>query len=128
MAYTLHPSAFDAKKDAAGLEVLVEHFVVLGGKAEAEQAARLWRFLPKAWTDYVDNPDPRDIERRAEKSVKLEDVYSQWLVSEDAQAHADGIQELFAAGATQIFVHAGNHDQQRVIDFYRREVLPRVRG
>ena len=122
-----HEGAREAKRDIPNPEVLVEHFVVLGGKAEAEEAAKLWRFLPKAWSEYVDNPDPRDIERRAEKSVKLEDVYGQWLVSEDPQAHADGIAELFAAGATQIFVHAGNHDQGRVIDFYRSDVLPRLR-
>jgi hypothetical protein len=28
---------------------------------------------------------------------------------------------------TDVFIHSGQHDQQRVIDFYGREVLPLVR-
>jgi F420-dependent hydroxymycolic acid dehydrogenase len=58
---------FEAGAKAAGedptqLPVLVEQFVVVGDKKDAEAAARLWRFVPKAWKPYFNIPDPRTIE------------------------------------------------------------------
>jgi hypothetical protein len=38
------------------------------------------------------------------------------------------IRELAELGATDVFVHSGQSDQQRVIDFYGRQVLPKLRG
>ena len=35
--------------------------------------------------------------------------------------------ELFASGATGVHIHSGQRDQQKVIDFYGKEVLPRLR-
>jgi len=48
-------------------------------------------------------------------------------VSTDPEVHAQSLLELFQAGVTEAHVHSGQHDQMRVIDFYGREVLPRVR-
>jgi alkanesulfonate monooxygenase SsuD/methylene tetrahydromethanopterin reductase-like flavin-dependent oxidoreductase (luciferase family) len=39
--------ARDAGKNPADMPVLVEQFVVVGDKNEAQQAAQFWRFLPK---------------------------------------------------------------------------------
>jgi F420-dependent hydroxymycolic acid dehydrogenase len=117
-----------AGKDPANMPRLAEHFVVVGGKAEAEESARMWRFIPNAWTEFVNNPDPREILKQAEKELPLEKVYSNWLVSDDADEHAQSIQKLIDGGVTQVYVHSGQFDQQRVIDFYSREVLPRLRG
>ncbi len=48
-------------------------------------------------------------------------------MSDDPAAHVKAQQDLFDQRATQIIVHAGQHDQQRVIDFYGKEVLPQLR-
>lgn len=120
-------AARKAGKDPAQMPIIAEQFVVVGGQAEAEESARMWRFIPKAWDTFVDNPDPRDILRQAEKKLSEKDVYSQWIVSEDPDEHAAGLQKLLDVGVTHLFVHSGQHDQQRVIDFYSREVLPRMR-
>jgi hypothetical protein len=109
------------------LRILVESYVIVGGTAEAEEAARLWRFTPLGFAQLLDNPDPRDIQRRAEEQAKLEDVYRNWVIGEDAEVHIRGIQKHADAGATDVFIHSGQADQRRVIDFYAREVLPRVR-
>lgn len=118
--------AIAAGKDPTTLPTLVEHFVIVGGKAEAEAGARLWRFGPSAWK-LLDEPDPRVIERMAAAESSLEDVYSRWVVSEEPEAHIAGVQTLLDKGATHIFVHATQPDQERVIDFYSRHVLPRFR-
>jgi dTDP-glucose pyrophosphorylase len=50
------------------------------------------------------------------------------VVSEDPGVHVVAIQKLTEMGATDVFIHSGQHDQQRVIEFYGREVLPRLRA
>jgi hypothetical protein len=47
------------------MPVLVEQFVVVGEQDEAQKAAELWRFLPKAFKKYYNNPDPAAIGRQA---------------------------------------------------------------
>lgn len=117
-----------AGKSSDQLPVHAELFVYVGSKQAAEPVARMWRFLPKAWTDYVDLPDPREIDRRAQAEVPLDDVLTMWTVSPDPQEHIAKLQELIEGGVTHIYVHAGNQDQQRAVQFYRDQVLPAVRG
>jgi hypothetical protein len=38
------------------------------------------------------------------------------------------IKKLFDSGVTIVNIHSGQQDQQKVIEFYGREVLPRVRN
>ncbi|MFY9911967.1 MAG: hypothetical protein WCF22_20345 [Candidatus Sulfotelmatobacter sp.] len=46
----------------------------------------------------------------------------------DPNLHIKKVTELFESGVTIVNVHAGQKDQQRVIDFYGKEVLPKLRG
>jgi hypothetical protein len=48
-------------------------------------------------------------------------------VSTDSAPHLKVINELFDSGATIVNIHSGQRDQARVIDFYGREVLPRLK-
>lgn len=118
----------DAGRDGARVPVIVEQWVVVGGKKEAEEAASQWRFVPGGFTRYFYDPDPRDIERRAEREIPLAKVHADWPVSEDPEVHVRAIRKLLAAGVGQVFVHSGQRDQRRVLAFYGREVLPRLRG
>jgi TAT-translocated FGD2 family F420-dependent dehydrogenase len=115
-------------RDPQSLPILVESFVVVGDEREARQAAELWRFTPKAWKKaYLHDPDPRSIQRKADTEIPLEDVYREWPVSTDPQVHVQAIAKLFSQGATTVFIHSGQADQMRVIDFYGKQVLPRLR-
>jgi len=116
-----------AGKDPSALPILVEHYVVVGGRAEAEEAARLWRFNPIGFS-LASEPDPRKILQAAEEQVTLEQAYSRWPVSDDPEVHVQAIRRFLDAGVTDVFIHSGQMDQQRVIDFYGREVLPRLRA
>jgi F420-dependent hydroxymycolic acid dehydrogenase len=126
-----HRAQFEAGVSAAGKTaaspILAEQFVVVGGPREAEAAARLWRFIPRAWKPYYDIPDPREIERRANAEVPLEEVSRRWPVSTDPDVHAHALVKLFGSGVTQVYVHSAEPDQLSVIRFYGRQVLPRVR-
>lgn len=116
-----------AGKDPATVPILVESFVVVGGKAEAEEAAAYWRFIPRAWKDLVYEPDPRRILHISEVETPLEEVYKDWPISTDPAVHVEALMKLFDMGATQVYVHSGNPNQQRTIDFFGQQVLPRLR-
>jgi F420-dependent hydroxymycolic acid dehydrogenase len=59
--------------------------------------------------------------------VSLEKVYGDWPVSPDPAIHARTIADLFDSGATIVNIHSGQEDQKRVIEFYGKEVLPRMK-
>jgi hypothetical protein len=72
--------------------------------------------------------DPREINRRGQQEVSLDEALKMWVVSPDHQAHIAKLQELIDGGVTHIYVHAGNDDQMQAINFYHDQVLPHVRG
>jgi F420-dependent hydroxymycolic acid dehydrogenase len=115
-----------AGKDPRKMPVLVEAFVVVGDKKDAEASAELWRFLPKAFKSYFNIRDPQAIQDQATAELPLEKVYGKWPISTDPDVHAEALIELFRSGATIVNVHSGQSDQRRVIDFYGEHVLPKV--
>ena len=119
--------AADAGKDLAHMPVFIEQYVVVGGKKEAEEAAQLWRFGPKAWKPYFNIRDPKIIEERANAEIPLEKVMEGWPVGTDPEVHVKVLSDLFSSGATGVHIHSGQRDQRRVIEFYGTEVLPRLR-
>jgi F420-dependent hydroxymycolic acid dehydrogenase len=117
--------ARDAGKDPSKIPVLVETYVVVGDKADAEKAANLWRFGPKAFKKYYNIRDPQEIQNLAQKEVPLEEVYADWPVSTKPEIHVKAIEELFSSGATIVNIHTGQTDQRRVIEFYGKNVIPK---
>jgi F420-dependent hydroxymycolic acid dehydrogenase len=119
--------ARNAGKDPGKMPVFIEQYVVVGDKKDTEMAAEFWRFGPKAWKPYFNVRDPKEIERRANAEVPLEKVYEDWAMGTDPEVHVKKLTELFQSGATGVHIHSGQPDQKRVIDFYGKEVLPRLR-
>lgn len=120
--------ARSAGKDPSVMPVLVEAFVVVGDQAEAQAAAKLWNFIPKAFKGYQNIPDPTQIEHRAQAELPLSKVFADWTVSSSPDAHVQAIKKLFDSGATIVNIHSGQPDQQKVIEFYGREVLSRIKS
>jgi len=116
-----------AGKDPSKMPVLVEAFVTVGDQAEARKAAELWRFLPKAFTRYFDIRDPQQIQNEADREVPIDKLIADWAVGTDPNIHIRKTQELFDSGVWIVNVHSGQQDQRKVIDFYGKEVLPKVR-
>ncbi len=117
--------AKEAGKDTADMPVLVEQFVVVGDTSEARRAAELWRFLPKSFKKYYNNPDPAGIQQQAESELPLEQVFGAWPIGTDPAIHVAAIAQLFDSGATIVNIHSGQADQKKVIDFYASSVLPK---
>ena len=114
-------------KNPDQLPILVEDFVVVGGEAEANEAATYWRFAPIGFKELLYMADPRAIQERAMAELPSPwDTWRDWTVSTDPLAHVQHIQGLWDAGATHVFVHSGNQDQLRMLDFYAHEVIPRL--
>ena len=109
------------------MPVLVEQYVVVGGDAEARKAAELWRFGPKAFKSLYNVRDPAEIQRRADAGTPLEQVTKEWPISTDPGPHIEKIHELQENGVSIVNIHAGQPDQQRVVDFYATRVLPHLR-
>lgn len=127
-----HKAEFEAGakaggKDPSKMPVLVELFVTVGSKQDAQKPAELWRFLPKAFKKYYNVRDPQEIQNLAEKEVPIEQVIRDWVVSTDPNDHIKKVQETFDSGAWIVNIHSGQADQKRVIEFYGKEVLPKVR-
>jgi TAT-translocated FGD2 family F420-dependent dehydrogenase len=120
--------ARSAGKDPKTMPVFVESFVVVGDEGDAQAPAKQWNFIPKAFKGYQNIPDPAQIERRAAAELPLPKVYGDWTVSSDPDVHVQSIKKLFDSGVTIVNVHSGQVDQQRVIDFYGKQVLPRLRN
>ena len=55
-------------------------------------------------------------------------VFGDWTVSVNPDAHVQAIEKLFDSGVTIVNIHSGQADQQKVIEFYGREVLPRIKS
>ena len=128
-----HRAKFEAAAKAAGknpaeMPVLIEQFVTVGTREDAARAAELWRFLPNAFKTYFEIRDPKAIQDLATAELPIEKVIADWVVSPDPGVHVDKIAELFRSGATIVNVHSGQADQKSVIDFYGRQVMPKLPG
>ncbi|MBV8893667.1 MAG: TIGR03557 family F420-dependent LLM class oxidoreductase [Acidobacteria bacterium] len=117
-----------AGKDPGQMPVMVQQYVVVGDQSDAQQAAELWRFLPKAFTTYYNIPSPVEIEQLADQQVPLSQVIAQWVVGTDPSVHINAINELFNSGVSVVEIVSGQPDQQRVIGFYGDNVLPQFRS
>jgi F420-dependent hydroxymycolic acid dehydrogenase len=119
-----------AGKDPARMPVLAEQWAIVGGveDARARAGAVAWRFLPKALSTYVNVRDPAEIQRRAAVEIPLDEVYRDWIVSTDPDAHVKTITELFDSGVTIVNIHGAQPDLLPVVEFYGRQVLPRLRA
>ncbi len=108
-------------RDAAGLGKRAELFAVVGDNAEAGRAATLWRFTAGA----VDQPNPVEIQRATEANP-IDKVLAGWAVSTDPAVHVNAVQQVLDAGAVP-FLHFPQADPLAAIEFYRGNVLPKLR-
>jgi TAT-translocated FGD2 family F420-dependent dehydrogenase len=118
----------ESGRDPGSQPILVEHWAVVGGDAEARDAAEKWQFTPRAWQPgYFDNIKPDEIQKRAEAEIDLESVLKDWVVSFDPEDHIRSFRELAEAGATHIALHVATPNQSEVIDFFGEKVLPAMK-
>src|SRR5207248_8803447 len=54
------------------------------------------------------------------------DVAATWPRRHSTQAHVEVVSRLFDSGATHVFVHSGQPDQRKLIDFYGEKALQQL--
>jgi F420-dependent hydroxymycolic acid dehydrogenase len=113
-------------KNPDEMPVLVEQYVVVGDEADAETAAEIWRFGPKAFKTLYNVRDPAEIQRRAAAGTPIAQVVKGWPISTDPRPHLEKIYELQESGVSIVNIHSGQPDQRRVIEFYSSHVLPNL--
>jgi G6PDH family F420-dependent oxidoreductase len=124
------PAAVDAYLAAGGHGRRVVQLRVCWAADEAEARRTALRWWP------IDGLDPvllgalgRPEEfAAASRPVTEDDVASRVVCGPDAARHLAALARCAGAGYTEVYVHQVGPDQLGFVDFYAREVLPRVAG
>ena len=86
---------------------------------------RIWSALALSAEDKAGIDDPREMERRA--AGVADQAHRRWLVSNDPEEHVEQIGSYLDLGFNHLVFHAPGDDQERFIDLYARDILPRLR-
>jgi F420-dependent hydroxymycolic acid dehydrogenase len=112
--------AHDSGRDPATLAKRAQMFAVVGDQNEVTRAAELWRF-----TFDVYQSNPVEIQRTAQTNP-LDKVVAGWTTGTDPAKHIAAVQAVLDVGATP-FMQFPQQNPLTAIDFYRTQVLPRLR-
>jgi F420-dependent hydroxymycolic acid dehydrogenase len=113
--------AQNSGRDPATLGKRAEMFAVVGDQNEITRAAELWRFNGLG----ADQPNPVEIQHAAQANP-LDKRIAGWTTGTDPAKHIAAVQAVLDAGATP-FMHFPQQNPHTAIDFYRTQVLPRLR-
>ncbi len=123
----LQQGARNAHRDPHLLTKAVELYVIdTDNPAEALADARFWASTLLDDRDKYGVYDPRDLQKYASR---LDDktVTNRCLISADPTDHVAFAERFIQLGFTHLFFHAPGPHQGRFLEFYGKEVLPRVR-
>lgn len=94
-------------------------------KAARATATRLWPNAPMKGSIVTDLARPADFEQMA-TLVSEDDVAGSVICDPDPETHLAAIKEFAAAGFDTVYIHQVGPDQERLLGFYRDEILPRL--
>jgi hypothetical protein len=93
-----------SRRQTAEDPALAEQYVVAREQKDADYAAELWCFGPKAWNPHFGAPDPSVIRTRAQ-AIPLKQAMEGSLISTDPEPKIEAPQ-LFDSGVSMINVDA----------------------
>ena len=96
-------------------------------RARALDDTRIWAALALPAEAKMGVEDPREMERLAAE-LSVEKAASRWLVSNDPDEHVEQIRPYLELGFTHLVFHAPGPDQERFLELYGSQILPRLRG
>jgi coenzyme F420-dependent glucose-6-phosphate dehydrogenase len=115
-----------AGRDPSNIEHTIEVKVSFDNdKARALADTRIWAALALSAEDKVSIHDPREMERKAEEVA--DQAHRRWLVSSDPEEHVEQVSHYIELGFTHLIFHAPGDDQDRFLQLYARDILPRLR-
>lgn len=84
-------------------------------------------FQPLPGEQKVGVHDPREMERLA-GALTSRQTASRWIVSADPDDVTERIDAYVAMGFNHLLIHGPGQDQQRFIQLFAKEVMPRLRA
>jgi coenzyme F420-dependent glucose-6-phosphate dehydrogenase len=92
----------------------------------ALQDTRYWAPLALTPEEKMTVEDPKEMQRLAD-ALPIERAASRWIVDVDPDEHVERISEYIDLGFRHLVFHGPGADQNRFIDLYAAEILPRLR-
>jgi coenzyme F420-dependent glucose-6-phosphate dehydrogenase len=118
--------AKESGRDADDLDKMIEVKVSYDTDRErAMEDTKIWAALALPAEAKAGVDDPREMERLAKT---VEDVaHRRWLVSNDADEHVEQIRPYLELGFTHLVFHSPTDAQERFLELYGSQILPRIR-
>lgn len=124
----LYEGAEKAGRDRGGIELMIEMKVSFDPDARrALDDTRHWAALALTPEEKTGLDDPLEMERRAD-ALPAERAASRWIVSSDPDEHVAAIKRYIDLGFNHLVFHAPGTDQDRFLNLYAEEILPRLRS
>lgn len=115
-----------AGRDAAAIAKMIEIKVSYDDDRErAERACRWWGALALTSEEKLSTDDPLELERLAD--AHPERAATRFIVSADPDEVVDRIAPYVELGFTELVFHGPGEDQERFLELFARDVLPRLR-
>ena len=112
---------YDAIVKTIEMKVSYDH-----DRARAMEDTKLWAPLALPAEDKAGVEDPRELERRA-KGIE-DQAHRRWLVSDDPEEHLEQLRPYLELGFRELVFHSPTGQQERFLDLYSEEILPRLRA
>ena len=94
-------------------------------KARAMDDTKIWAALALPGEKKTGVEDPREMERLAIEAEPY--AHKRWHVSDDPEEHLEQIRPYVELGFQHLVFHFPGDDQERSIELYAKEILPRLR-
>jgi coenzyme F420-dependent glucose-6-phosphate dehydrogenase len=119
--------AQSAGRDVSGMPRMIEIKVSYDTDLEhAERACHWWGALALTPEEKQSTHDPLELERLAD--AHPERARSRFIVSTDPDEVVDRIAPYVELGFDELIFHAPGEDQERFLELFTRDVLPRLRA
>jgi coenzyme F420-dependent glucose-6-phosphate dehydrogenase len=123
----LREGAEKAGRDVVDIDLMIEMKVSFDPDARrAMDDTRHWAALALSAEEKMGLDDPLEMERRAD-TLPAERAARRWIVSSDPDEHVAAIQHYMDLGFNHLVFHAPGPDQERFLNIYAAEILPRLR-
>ena len=110
------------------IEMMIEMKVSFDSDRErALQDTRHWAALALSPEEKSSIEDPLEMERLADQ-LPAERAATRWIVSTDPDEHVEKIRAYIDMGFRHLVFHAPGTDQERFLNLYADQVLPRLRA
>jgi len=115
-----------AGRDPAAISKMIEIKVSYDtDREQAEQACQWWGALALTPEEKTSTDDPLELERLAD--AHPERAATRFIVSADPDEVVDRVAPYVELGFTELVFHGPGEDQERFLELFGRDVLPRLR-